>query len=482
MKKTSASLSDIAQAAIISIAFLCLNSAAWAATSEPFVRYTVQSQDTLQGLTRSLLNDPAQWPAVAKLNGLKNPNRIHPGQTIDVPKSLLNFKKQPALPMPGKVISAQGDARVQGVAAAPGAAVPEGAALQTGANSSLLVELGDGSRVQLMPRSLATVITQRAYQLRDPASSASTNWFSGAIRLVEGVIDTLADKRANRATPLEVTTPTSQVGIRGTQFRVAYEDPASGVARTEVLEGKVVTANTLQKVSADIAGGFGAALKPNEREIKVVALLPALPESSLASQVQRTTDGASAVWQVGSLAGASAYRAQIATDAAFEKLQSDIKSASPSINLASVANGSYYARVRGIDPAGIEGFNAVRQIEIKNTPVALMWPASIANNAVAQFGSAGLLLRLQTKSSDTPEQLTLQIAQDANLTQGLQTIAVAADKTALVPGLQPGNRYYVRIIDAKIGLAASSPVMVLDVPGNWGSTVYALAHALQLQR
>ena len=482
MKKTPASPFNIAQAAIISIAFLCFNTTALSAVNEPFIRYTVQSQDTLEGLTRSLLTDPTQWSAVAKLNGLKNANRIYPGQTIDVPKSLINFKNQPALPQPGKVISVQGDARVQGMAAAPGAAVPEGAALQTGVNSSLLVELGDGSRVQLMPRSLATVITQRSYQLRDPASSASTNWFSGAIRLVEGVIDTLADKRANRATPLEVTTPTSQVGIRGTQFRVAFEDPASGVARTEVLEGKVVTSNALQKVSADIAGGFGAALKPNEREIKVVALLPALPESSLAAQVQRNTDGASAVWQVGSLAGASAYRAQIATDPAFEKLQSDIKSASPSINLASVANGSYYARVRGIDPAGIEGFNATRQIEIKNAPVALVWPASIANNAVAQFGSAGLLLRLQTNSVDTPDQLTLQIAQDASLTQGLQTIAVAADKTALVPGLQPGGRYYVRIIDTKMGLPASSPLMVLDIPGNWGSTVQDIAHALQQQR
>ena len=482
MKKTSASLLDIAQAAIISIAFLCLNASVWAATNEPFVRYTVQSHDTLQGLTRSLLNDPAQWPAVAKLNGLQNANRIYPGQTIDVPKSLLNFKNQPASPQPGKVISVQGDARVQGVAATPGTAVPEGAALQTGANSSLLVELGDGSRVQLMPRSLATVITQRTYQLRDPASSASTNWFSGAIRLVEGVLEALADKRANRATPLEVTTPTSQVGIRGTQFRVAYEDPASGVARTEVLEGKVITANSLQKVSADIPGGFGAALKPNERTIKVVPLLPALPESTLASQVQRSTDGASAVWQVGSLAGASAYRAQIATDAAFEKLQIDIKSTSPSINLATLANGSYYARVRGIDPAGIEGFNAVRQIDIKNAPLNFAWLTAIGNNAVVEFDNAGLRLRLLTKSSDTPEQLTLQIAQDSSLTQGLQTIAVAADKTVLVPSLQPGGSYYLRIVDTKIGLEASSPVLTLNIPGNWGTTVYEVVHALQRQR
>ncbi len=472
-----------ARTATFLIAIGCFSHLALAAMTEPYISYTVQPNDSLQAITRNLLVSPSQWPAVAKLNGLKNPNLIQPGQVIEIPRSLLNFTSQTVVATPGKVISVQGDVRLGGAPVAVGAAVPEGAALQTGANSSMVVELGDGSRVQLMPKTLANVVTQRGYSMKDPGSSASTTWFSGAIRLVEGVLDTMAEKRAKRLTPLEVSTPTSLVGIRGTQFRVAYEDPASGAARTEVLEGKVVTTNTAQKVSADVGGGFGAALKPNEREIKVVALLPALPESSLAAEVLRARgEGGAANWQVGTLSGASAYRAQLASDEAFEKLQSDVKSPTPSINLASVANGTYYARVRGIDPAGIEGFNAIKRIEIKTALLALIWPGEVATGAAASFTPDGLLLKVFNKSTDTPQQLTAQVAQDAALTSHVQTQAIAADGTVLLKGLQPGQRYYVRINGTSQGQAGSSQVYVMDVPGDWGVTVLDMAQALQRQR
>lgn len=474
-----------AHEAIIFIAISLFGHTALAAMTEPFIRYTVKPKDTLQALSSNLLASPAQWPLVAKLNGMQNPNLIYPGQVIDIPKSLINFKSQTALASPGKVISAQGDTRLGGNPVAAGAVVPEGAALQTGANSSMVVELGDGSRVQLMPKTLATVITQRSYQLRDPGSSASTTWFSGAIRLLEGVLDALAEKRAQRLTPLEVSTPTSLVGIRGTQFRVAYEDPASGAARTEVLEGKVVTENTQQKVSVNVGGGFGAALKPNERTIKVVALLPALPEPSLAALVLRERDGALpgvANWQVGTLPGAKAYRAQLATDEAFEKLLGDIKSPTPGINLASFANGSYYARVRGVDGAGIEGFNAIKRIEIKNAALALVWPGEVATGAAAQHTPDGLLLKVFNKSIDTPQQWTAQVAKDAAMTNQLQTQAVATDGTVLLKGLQPGQRYYVRVEGTVQGQTGSSQVYVMDVPANWGTTVFGLAQVLQKQR
>jgi hypothetical protein len=204
---------NTAQAAILLIALSASSSTVWSAMSEPFVTYTVQPKDTLQGLARTLLQKPSQWPQVAKLNGLKNPNLISPGQVIEIPKSLLNFGTQPRIAMQGKVLSVEGDVQISGQAAQVGAAVPEGAKLQTGPNSSTVVELADGSRMQLMPKTLAEVTSQHGYALRDPSSSASTTWFSGAIRLVEGVLDTLAAKKVQRAMPLAITTPTSVIGV-----------------------------------------------------------------------------------------------------------------------------------------------------------------------------------------------------------------------------------------------------------------------------
>lgn len=473
-----------AKLALVLIATCALLPTVWAAMTEPFVRYTVQPKDTLQNLTRSLLQQPSQWAQVAKLNGLKNANLIYPGQTIDVPRSLLNLSLQPRIALSGKIISVEGDVKIGGQAAQVGGAVPEGARLQTGPNSSAVVQLADGSRLQLMPKTLAEVTRQHGYALRDPSSSASTTWFSGAIRLVEGVLDTLAEKKANRVTPLEVSTPTSIVGVRGTQFRVAFEDPASGVARTEVIEGKVRSDNSAQKVGANVGGGFGAAFKSTDREVKVVPLLPALPVAQLPAQVVRTSaanasgspSSANAVWAVGTLAGAAGYRAQFATDAQFAQIRGDFKSSSPAVNVSALANGSYYARVRGIDPAGIEGFDAVRLVEIKST---LIWPSEITIGAAASYTPEGLLLKVYGQSPDIPQQLTVQVARDAAFTQGVQSATLAANATALLTNIPAGQRSYVRFTSSTPGQQGLSATFIMDVPGNWGTTVLGMAQALQ---
>jgi hypothetical protein len=478
MKKQRLAQVNTAQAAIIFIVFSSLSSAALATMTEPYVSYTVQPNDSLQGLARTLLQQPSQWGQVAKLNGLKNPNLIQPGQVIDIPKSLLNLNSQPRIAMSGKVLSVEGDVKLGGQAVQAGAAVPEGASLQTGPNSSAVVELGDGSRVQLMPKTLAEVTAQHGYALRDPSGSASTTWFSGAIRLVEGVLDTLAEKKAKRATPLEVTTPTSVVGVRGTQFRVAYEDPASGTARTEVIEGNVRNDITAQKVSANVGGGFGAAMKPTDREVKVVALLPALPAEQLPSQVVRNTSS-NAAWTVGSLKGAAGYRAQFATDEKFAQIRGDFKSASTAVDVTALANGSYYARVRGIDPSGIEGFDAIKLVQISAAPVAVTWPREIYLGASASYRLDGLLLKIYDRSTIKPEQLTVQVARDAAFTQGLQSTPVSPNATALLPNVPTGQRSYVRFTSSAPGQQGVSATFVMDVPANWGSTVLGLTQALQ---
>jgi LysM repeat protein len=159
-----------------------------ASATEPSLPYTVKPKDKLIVLSKSLLVDTGSWPEVARFNQLKNPNMISPGQEVKIPLRLL----KPLLAN-GKVISVEGDVKMGAQTMQAGAALPEGARLQTGANSSAVVELGDGSRVQILPNSIAQIITQRRYSTDAAAQatgSASTTWFSGAIRLVQGTIDT----------------------------------------------------------------------------------------------------------------------------------------------------------------------------------------------------------------------------------------------------------------------------------------------------
>jgi hypothetical protein len=451
--------------------------------TEPYISYAVKTGDTLEGLSRNLLADPKKWNELARLNALKNPNVINPGLVLDVPRSLINFANQPKLATSGVLQSANGNVMINGVAAQAGAAVPEGARVQTASGSSAVVKLSDGSSVQIMPRSLAQVVTQHGYAMKDPSSSISTTWFSGAIRLVEGMLDIAANKLAQRKEPLNVVTPTSVVGVRGTQFRVAFEDPASGTARTEVLEGKVRADNPTQGAGADVGGGFGVAVKPTEREIKVVALLPALPESALPARVERTREGQQASWTIGALNGAAGYRAELAQDSAFNQIVFDTKSASPTINLAAAPNGNYFARVRGVDPSGIEGYNAVRRIDIANAPVALIWIREINVAATADFVPEGVLLRVNLSASDTPRNLQIQIAQDAGMTQGLQSLPLDASGNVILKDLKAGERRFVRFTGTTTqGVAGNSPVLALELPANWGSTVFSMTSALQTQR
>jgi hypothetical protein len=473
-KKSQKPQLNRAWAAIVLVAAGLTATSIWAA--EPTIPYVVRSSDKLIKFSKEVLVSPESWAEVAKLNELKDPNMIRPGQTLNIPVRLM--KK---ISTPGKVISVQGEVQVGGVAAQPGAAVPEGAKLQTGANSSALVQLADGSRVQLMPNSLADVVSQHGYAMRDASKSGSTTWFSGAIRLVQGVVETIASKTPYRISPLEVSTPTSLVGVRGTEFRVAYEDPATGIARAEIIEGKVRTENTKQNTGVEMVGGFGAAIDPNQREIKPVALLPALRDDQLPAEVQRAFVAPRAAhWDLGTLPGASGYRAQIASDAQFNKLQSDFKSASPSFDLSSLPSGKWYARVRGVDAQGIEGVNAVKLIEIKDGPAPkLSWPNQIGVGVLATYTPEGAQLKVNLGNPDTPKEVTLQVADDEKFTKGVRTVIVQADATALVTNLTPGARSYVRFSGVSPqGVPGTSGVFALDIPGNWGVTVLGLGGAL----
>jgi hypothetical protein len=235
-----------------------------------------------------------------------------------------------------------------------------------------------------------------------------------------------------------------------------------------------------------VGGGFGVAIKPTEREVKVVALLPALPESALPERVQRSRESNRALWQVGTLTGAVGYRAELAQDAAFAQIVSDTKSATPDLDFSTVANGNYFARVRGFDSNGIEGYNAVRRIQIAAAPlppVSLIWIREINIAATAEFLPDGLRLRVNTSSADSPRNLQVQTALDAGFTQGLQSLPLSAESTAIITGMKPSERRYVRFSGTNAqGVAGTSPTLLLELPANWGSTVFGLTSALQPAR
>jgi hypothetical protein len=329
------------------------------AASEPAIAYTVRSGDSLIRLSTQLLRQRSDWAEVARFNQLADANVIRPGQTIQVPVRLMKWA-----PARGKVISIAGDVRLGSEAAQAGNPLLEGMRLQTGANSSALIELADGSRVTLLPNTLAELATSRGYAMRG-AGNAVVTWFSGLMRLVQGSLDLAANKLADRATPLQIQTPTSLVGVRGTQFRVAFDGLSSQNARTEVLEGLVQADNTAQGSGAALEKGQGAVLNPAVREIRVVDLLKA-PDLSATPPAIFKPRG---TWTLPALDGAAAFRVQVASDAAFGRIVRDVVVTGNTANLADLPDGNWFARVRGIDADGIEGFDSVKAVQLALAPL-----------------------------------------------------------------------------------------------------------------
>ena len=416
-----------------------------------------------------LLNNGADWPELGSFNGLKTPYKLVPGKTLNIPLRMIS-----SVPSTAKVISASGDVQVQGAAATPGVTVGEGGKFQTGANSSAVLELADGSRVTVLPNTLAELVTSRSYATRDAAVSASSAWFSGLIRLVQGGLDTAATQGARRATPLQIQTPTSLVGVRGTQFRVAFEDPASNSARTEVVEGKVRADNTAQQSGADLPKGTGAVVKATEKDVKVVKLLPAPDLAGIPSVVIRQQGG----WPMPALRGSSGYRVQVASDEKFEKIVRDLKVTTASADLATLANGTWFARVRGIDAQGLEGFDAFKALTVKDIQWRVSYSAMSFETGQSVLNWTGLLGGQPMSSSAGSMGYSVLVARDRALTQGVVTAEGERERLTL-GDLQPGA-YFIQLRSKMApGGTLDSELYRFDIPVGWGQSVFRLNGVLE---
>ena len=459
------------KSALVAILFIALSSHALAqqAAVEPSIPYIIQPRDKLLLLGPRLLNTGSDWVELARFNGLTSPYKLVPGKTLNIPLRMIS-----SVPSTAKVISASGDVQVQGAPASTGVTVGEGGKFQTGANSSAVLELADGSRVTVLPNTLAELVTSRGYATRNAAVSGSSTWFSGLIRLVQGGLDTAATQNAKRATPLQIQTPTSLVGVRGTQFRVAFEDPASNSARTEVVEGKVRADNPAQQSGADLPKGTGAVVKPTEKEVKVVKLLPAPDLTGISPVVVRQQGG----WPMPVLTGSSGFRVQVASDEKFEKIVRDLKVTTASADLATLANGNWFARVRGIDAQGLEGFDAFKTLTVKDIQWRVSYSALSFENGQSVLNWTGLLDGQPMTGSTGITGYAALVARDRALTQGVVNAEAGGERVTLGE-LTPGA-YFIQLRSQQAqGGTLDSELYRFDIPVGWGDSVFRLNGVLE---
>lgn len=331
-----------------------------AQAQESVVELTVTRTDTLIGLSRQVLINPQAWREVALLNKLRNPNRISSGQVLRIPQRLLRSS-----PTPAKLVSVVGDVRIDGAAGVLGGEVNEGQKLETSEGASAVLAMADGSRLRVPPSSLAEVASSRTYGGRGAALGAEAGtdgWFAGALRVLRGSVEVFATK-VLRAKPLEVITPTAVVGVRGTQFRVGFDEAASASTRLEVIEGVVRLDAGNQTAGVDLRAGFGAVNDASRAAPRVARLLEAPDLGAVPELFERP------LVRFKPAAPADVLRVQVAEDSAFDRIVSDQRvPAGTDVRIAGLEDARWYLRARRIDDQGIEGFDTTRAFVLKARP------------------------------------------------------------------------------------------------------------------
>lgn len=386
------------------------------AAAEPAYAYRAARGDTLIGIGARLLRNPADWRALRRLNRIDAPRRIPVGRIIEIPLRLLRDE-----PSQGEVVAVEGRAQVDGQAARMGATVAEASLLATGPASSLTLRLADGSLMTLQPDSDARV--ERLRRLLGVGS------IDVSLRLARGRVDSRVVPQPNRGVGYRVHTPSAVVAVRGTRFRTG--SGADGVDRAEVLEGTVAARGAADRQDAAVAAGYGVAVAQG-RAGAPVPLLPA-PRLDAITQLQERVHMRLPFAPV---AGATAYRAQLASDADGHGIVADGLFAQPEARFAGLPDGDYWLRVRAIDGDGLEGRDAERPLRLAARPEPPLPDYPPAGGRVR-----GTALALRWSQPVDAAAFRVELARDATFAAPLHSEEVTAT-TFTVDGLEPGTYHW----------------------------------------
>ncbi len=381
--------------------------------------YHAQPRDTLIGLGHRLLLEPRRWRDLQRRNHIADPRRIPRGAIIEIPYEWLRTSAEGA-----SVSNLTGTVQQAGGKVAQGEVLAEGSVIETGSDGSVTIDLADGSVVTLQKSS-----TLRLDQMVRVSGVAAAH--SIRLKLESGRVET-AVKPHRDVGRFEIITPVAVSAVRGTQFRNGYsseEDRAS----TETLEGTVNVAGSTAAVP--VSAGFGTRVARDQSPLQPVALLPP-PDLSDLPQVN---SGALLRVELPAVAGAKAYRVQLAKDAEFHAIAADTVTPGVVANIDGLPDGDYWLRARSIDGLGLEGADAVRRVTQHLLPDPPL-PTAPAN-AVKITGTHVHLAWTRTGSA---ARYALQVAQDSAFTAPVLDRR-AVDATAAEVDDLPSGQYYWRV-------------------------------------
>jgi len=304
------------------------------------VIYVVRRGDTLYDLASLYLLRTSDYAAVQRRNRITNPRRMQVGAKLSIPVALLR-----TTPAQARVASYRGEvtATTQGraVAIARGMSLGEGSVVATGANSSVRLELPDGSQVALPSQSRVRIDVLR----HTPLTGSVERAFSLQAGRSEASVTPMKKPRDG----FTIRTPLSVTAVRGTTFRVIYDAEAER-AWTEVVEGVVNVSSSIDRSASVTSAAFG--VKASDDGVTTPA--PLLPPVAITAP-GRLQDEAEVTFDLTPLPGAAKYRARLGVDAGLLDVIDEITVDQPQVSFQGVADGALFVQVSALDAEGLEG-------------------------------------------------------------------------------------------------------------------------------
>lgn len=344
------------------------------AHTQEYWNYKVQKGDTLWKLSKVHLDKISHWKKIQSLNGIADPNNLHPGSIIQFPVKLL----KPNISV-GRIITLSGDIEVQqSLTQKTEKAYKEmllwtNDIIVTGGKSSATIQFSDGSKLLVQENSVIA--------MKELKSSGGSTFSDTKVELQSGRIHNKINPEKQHGSRFEISTPSAVAAVRGTEYRVSAEQ--DGESKTEVIRGEVGIASS--GISQNLPGGFGTVTYTDKEPIAPVALLrpPILDEElSVVTRVPFPV-------YIKPVEGALAYRMQISKDKEFDSLIFDSKFPDTKLWGPDLPDSTYYLRVHGIDKNGLEGLDNVIVFSMQAHPIPPMQikpaPDAVINNETTTF-------------------------------------------------------------------------------------------------
>ncbi len=404
--------------------------------------YRVRPGDNLWDLATTHLKADVPWSRLQAYNRVPDPKHLPPGQRLRFPVEWLRVQPERA-----RIVAVRGavriavDGRTEARAGAADMRIATNGWVETGEDASATVEFADGSRLLLASRS--RVVFDRL------SSFGKTGMVDSEVRLQRGRATHRVAPQKGPAARYDVSTPSATSSVRGTRFRVAYED---GRETTEVVEGHVgVDGGT---GAAELRAGYGSR---NDGGVRTRALLPA-PSLSAAA-----FDSLPILLEWPLVPGASGYQIDVVRADAPEVQLFEAVASSPNIGIGTLPAGQHLIRVRAVDAEGIAGLDANLPIEIPEGPAP---PLTIrpANAEVSYLPKP----RFEWSRSEGAAGARVQIARDAAMGDLVHQFDSASTRARAPVSLSPGAYWWrvaARDAQGRHGLFGSAlPFEVQPMP------------------